>query len=358
MKHLVLLSMFLFSISLFAQPNMDFETVGQDTGWTVFANGPATSSSDFVRVPNPDKSGINTSDYVMQYTVAADADPWAGAWKAVTPFTISATNCIVTVMVWKDVASNFDLKLEPPNVDHNVPNTVTGQWEQLTFDYTSDIGTESTTLTLIPDFPDTRTAGSVAYIDNIQFSQAPVPVELASFTASVINKEVHLSWNTASEKNNSGFEVQRSADNKTFSRIGFVSGRGTSNESNVYSYIDRSVSGTLYYRLKQVDFDGTYKYSKTVEVSSLSPVQFSLSQNYPNPFNPSTTISYSLPQDNFVSLKVYNVLGNEVATLVNEQITAGAHKVNFNASNLSSGVYYYTIRTGNFTSTKKLMLLK
>ena len=102
----------------------------------------------------------------------------------------------------------------------------------------------------------------------------------------------------------------------------------------------------------------TYKYSKTVEVSSLSPVQFSLSQNYPNPFNPSTTISYSLPQDNFVSLKVYNVLGNEVATLVNEQITAGDHKINFNASNLSSGVYYYTIRTGNFTSTKKLMLLK
>ena len=143
-----------------------------------------------------------------------------------------------------------------------------------------------------------------------------------------------------------------------FTKIGFVNGHGTSTESNVYTYVDKNVNGTMYYKLKQIDFDGTYKYSKTVETSTTKPVEFSLSQNYPNPFNPSTTISYSIPQDNFVSLKVYNVLGNEVATLVNGQITAGTHNVHFNASNLSSGVYYYTIRTGNFSSTKKLMLLK
>ena len=359
MKHFLLLSMFLFSISLFAQPNLDFETAGQDTGWTVFANGANTNDTDFVRVPNPDKSGINTSDYVMQFTVAADADPWAGAWKGVTPFTISAANAMVTVMVYKDVMSRFDLKLEPPNVDHFDSNMVAGQWVQLTYDYTSDIGTESKTLTLIPDFPSTsRTAGSVAYIDNVHFGDNNVPVELVSFTASVINNQVHLSWNTASEKNNSGFEVLRSTNSRLFTKIGFVHGHGTSSEINVYSYVDKNVNGTVYYKLKQIDFDGTSKYSKTVEATAVKPVEFNLSQNYPNPFNPSTTISYSIPQDNFVSLKVYNVLGNEVATLINGQITAGTHNVHFNASNLSSGVYYYTLRTGNFTNTKKLMLLK
>jgi hypothetical protein len=339
---------------------MDFETAGQDTGWTVFANGANTNDTDFVRVPNPDKSGINTSDYCMRLTVAADADPWAGAYNnKITPFTISAANAMVTIMVYKDVTSRFDLKLEPPNVDHFDSNMVSGQWVQLTYDYTSDIGTESKTLTLIPDFPSTsRTAGSVTYIDNIHFGDNNVPVELVSFTASVVNNQVHLSWNTASEKNNSGFEVLRSTDSKLFTKIGFVHGNGTSSESKVYTYVDKNVSGTMYYKLKQIDFDGTYKYSKTVVASSSKPVEFSLSQNYPNPFNPTTTISYSIPTDNFVSLKVYNVLGNEVATLVNGQITSGAHNINFNASNLASGVYYYTIKTGNFTSTKKLMLLK
>jgi hypothetical protein len=198
-------------------------------------------------------------------------------------------------------------------------------------------------------------AGSYRTLD---LMNSPLPVELTSFTALAASNSVELKWNTATEINNSGFAIERSSNNSSFSTIAFVKGHGTAMQANAYSYVDKNVSGKLYYRLKQVDFDGSFTYSKTVEVSSLSPVQFSLSQNYPNPFNPSTTISYSLPQDNFVSLKVYNVLGNEVATLVNEQITAGAHKVNFNASNLSSGVYYYTIRTGNFTSTKKLMLLK
>ena len=359
MRRLLLLSMFLFSISLFAQSTIDFETVGPDTGWTVFANG-AGSDTDFVRVPNPDKSGINTSDYCMRFIVNADGEVYAGAYNGkLISFTLDNTNCIVKCMVYKNVISDFDLKLEPPNADHKVPNTVTGQWEELTFDYSSDIGVMPTTLTLIPDFPATRTSGSIAYIDNISFNPAtPVPVELASFTASTIGNDVHLSWNTATEKNNSGFEIERSRDNKSFSKIGFVQGHGTTSDSKVYSFVDKSVNSRMYYRLKQVDYNGAYSYSKTVEAAALLPIEYSLNQNYPNPFNPSTKITYSLPQDNFVSLKVYNILGNEVATLVNEQISAGSHEINFNASNLSSGVYYYTLRTGNFVNTKKFMLLK
>ena len=104
--------------------------------------------------------------------------------------------------------------------------------------------------------------------------------------------------------------------------------------------------------------DGTYKYSKVVEANAAKPLNFALNQNYPNPFNPTTTISYSIPEKSFVSLKVYNILGKEVSSLVSSQEEAGSHQVNFNAMNLSSGIYFYTIRAGNFTATKKLMLLK
>ncbi len=359
MKRLLLLFVLFSSISLFAQATWDFETAGQDTGWTVFSNGSASSNSDFVKVANPDMAGINTSANVIQFVVRADADPWAGAFNnKITPFTLTADNCIITVMVYKDVISNFNLKLEPPNVDHNVANTVTNQWEKLTFDYTADIGKTVTTITIIPDFPATRTAGSTNYFDNIQFIQTPVPVELASFSALAVGRNIQLNWRTATENNNSGFEVQRSADSKSFNKIGFVSGRGTSTEVSSYSFTDQNVSGKMYYRLKQIDLDGSFTYSKTIEGNSAQPVQFKLDQNYPNPFNPSTTISYAIPTDNFVSIKMYNVLGNEVATLVNEVVTAGQHKINFNASKLSSGVYYYTINSGGFVDTKKLILLK
>jgi len=127
---------------------------------------------------------------------------------------------------------------------------------------------------------------------------------------------------------------------------------------NQYSFTDENVSGSLYYRLKQVDFNGNFKYSKVVEVNVTNPLTFALSQNYPNPFNPTTVISYSVPQESFVSLKVYNILGKEVASLVSNQVEAGIHEVNFNASNLSSGMYFYTIKAGNFTATRKLLLLK
>ena len=192
----------------------------------------------------------------------------------------------------------------------------------------------------------------------LDLMQTPLPVELTSFRALAVDNNVELHWNTATETNNSGFEVQRSTDKVSFAKIGFIKGHGTTTKVSEYSFTDNTASGRVYYRLKQLDFDGTSKYSKVVEVNLSKPISFSLNQNYPNPFNPSTVISYSVPEKSFVSLKVYNVLGKEVASLVNNQEEAGIHQVNFNAMNLSSGIYFYTIRAGNFTATKKLMLLK
>ncbi len=197
-----------------------------------------------------------------------------------------------------------------------------------------------------------------------------LPVELTYFTAALNNNTVLLNWNTATEVNNYGFEIQRSAvrapanqplseNAASWSKIGFVKGSGNSNSLKSYSFTDDNpVSGKVEYRLKQIDNDGSFKYSKIVAVSLIKPDKFELNQNYPNPFNPSTEISYSIPKSNNVELKVYNSIGKEVATLVNGIQEAGNHKVHFNLSNLSSGIYFYRLTSGNFTQIKKMILLK
>jgi len=184
-----------------------------------------------------------------------------------------------------------------------------------------------------------------------------VPVELTSFTATTKSNDVILNWSTATETNNMGFEIQRK-NNAEFEKVGFAQGYGTTTEIQNYSFIDKGIpAGNYSYRLKQIDLDGTTEYSYPVEVT-IAPGDYFLSQNYPNPFNPSTNINYSIPVDGNVSLKIYDLLGNEVYTLIDEQKPAGSHEVEFNASSLSSGVYYYQIKSGEFLATKKLMLMK
>ncbi len=233
---------------------------------------------------------------------------------------------------------------------------------------------------VLSSFPGTkvlriRTTGSVTpgtYTINIQ-SQGPngtpvhrrsvqldvlVPVELTSFTGITEKNDVILSWSTATEVNNQGFEIQRKTDSE-YERIGFVEGNGTTTDLQNYTFRDENVNaGSYYYRLKQMDFDGTFEYSGEIAVEVSQPTDYFLSQNYPNPFNPSTTITYALAENIDVSLKVFDVLGNEVATLINENQPAGTYDVTLDAGNLSSGVYYYTLQAGEFTSTKKLMLMK
>ena len=202
------------------------------------------------------------------------------------------------------------------------------------------------------------------YVDDYSIDfHDPLPVEMTSFRANVSDGNVVLNWQTASEINNQGFEVQRNSGNG-YEVLSFVQGNGTSTQIHNYSYIDKSVAqGNYTYRLRQVDFNGSSEYSTTVEVSVEIPKVFSLEQNYPNPFNPSTQINFSLAADSKVTLKVFNILGQEVQTLLNSNITAGPHSIKFNASNLPSGVYIYRIEANgvngsSFTAVKKMILTK
>ena len=191
-----------------------------------------------------------------------------------------------------------------------------------------------------------------------------VPVELQSFTATVTQNSVSLNWQTATETNNSGFEMERSQTSNVkgqmeWNEVGFVPGFGTTTEPKSYSFVDENLSAGKYqYRLKQIDFDGSFEYSNIVEVEVMITKDYSLSQNYPNPFNPATLISFSIPNDEFVSLRIYDVLGREFAQIINERRRAGTYQIEFNGAALNSGVYYYTLTAGSYTETKKMMIIK
>lgn len=207
------------------------------------------------------------------------------------------------------------------------------------------------------------------------FIPTVIPVELSSFTATVVNGKVRLDWYTASETNNTGFVIQKSQDGVNFQDIYFIGGNGTTTQRNIYSYTDENVSfGVYYYRLKQIDMDGTINYLNVVAVDLGLPQSFMLEQNFPNPFNPATKIRFTIPsviaspnmtkQSQLVTLRVYDILGNEVATLVNEEKPAGVYEVEFStesfggASQFTSGMYIYKLTAGEFSQSRKMILIK
>ncbi len=175
---------------------------------------------------------------------------------------------------------------------------------------------------------------------------------------------VTLNWSTATETNNSGFSIERKTSlDESWIAIGFVPGFGTTTERMNYSYADENLNmGNYSYRLKQIDFDGTIEYSNEVIVEVSAPEKFVLLQNYPNPFNPSTTIGFSIPQTSNITIDIFNVVGERVASLVKNTLEAGYHQINFDASNLSSGTYIYQLKAsgqnGTFVETKKMLLMK
>lgn len=199
------------------------------------------------------------------------------------------------------------------------------------------------------------------------FSTKPdtvIPVELSSFTAASEGDKVKLEWVTSTEKNNMGFDIERKTADSDWRKIGFVEGKGTTTEKSVYSFTDKpgidNISTSIKYRLRQVDFDGSYSYSKEVEVDLSKPGSFQLYQNYPNPFNPDTNIKYEISSKQFVTLKIYDTTGRELKTLINEEKEPGYYTSRFSVKdyNISSGVYFYQLKAGEFIQTRKMTLLK
>jgi hypothetical protein len=199
------------------------------------------------------------------------------------------------------------------------------------------------------------------------FGEIPVdviPVELTSFTARIVDRNVELKWTTATETNNMGFDVERSINDEEFTMIGFVSGYGTVAETKSYVYVDKNISGSISYRLKQIDFDGSFTYSNVVEVSSQIEFTFKLAQNYPNPFNPETKISYSIPHEARVKLSVFNPIGEVVIELINEVQSPDFYEVVWNAKDVTSGIYFYTVEVvplngeSGYRESKKMVLMK
>lgn len=210
----------------------------------------------------------------------------------------------------------------------------------IVFDPSNNIVLKTATLTVIP----------------------PLPVELTSFMASVKGNVIELNWKTATELNNFGFDIEKlilNENESVWNTIGFVNGNGTTSFEHSYSFIDKNVaSGRYQYRLKQIDNDGSFEYSNIIEVEFNGVSKYNLSQNFPNPFNPVTTIEYQIPQAGMVKITLYNILGQEIRTIINEVKEVGVHKVNIDASDLNSGVYLYKIESGSFVKTRKMTLVK
>ncbi|MBT8380297.1 MAG: T9SS type A sorting domain-containing protein [Ignavibacteria bacterium] len=224
----------------------------------------------------------------------------------------------------------------------------------------------------LPNLPTTQARIKVEAVGNVFFDLSNenftiedfIPVELTAFFALVTERGVLLKWTTATEKNNSGFMIERSSNNVDFNDVVFINGKGTTTEITDYEYVDNLTKpGMYYYRLKQIDFDGSFNYSNVVETEINGPEVFNLLQNYPNPFNPSTIIKFSVPIDSRIRIELFNTLGEKVDELTNRNYSIGNHEINFDASILSNGVYYYTISANGidgstYYSTKKMVLIK
>jgi hypothetical protein len=421
---------------------IDFESggFGANWTWTVFEN---STNPPLEIIPNPDPSGINTSATVAKFTALQAGNPWAGTecmHGDIGTFTLNSSNSIVKIMVWKPVVSDVGIKFVRPDgsalPEIKVANTLTNQWEELTFDFSGRIGDPNTIdqdqIVIFPDFNlSGRTQDNICYFDNITFSSgtpvveptvpAPTPTLPANEVISIFSNaytplpgvNLNPNWGQATVVsfvviqgdtvmkygglNYQGTELNQNLNlvsaGMQYVHIDFWTANSTElnfflispgpNQQSValvppgateqWISVDIPLSqfqptviltevfqlmftgnGTIY--LDNIYFSTMI--SDVREVENSFPSDFTLEQNYPNPFNPSTNIRFSLTEANQVTLKVFDMLGQEVVTLVNEFINAGSYEVTFDASNLPTGIYTYSLTAGNFQSVKKMMLIK
>ncbi|MBE0569998.1 MAG: T9SS type A sorting domain-containing protein [Ignavibacteriaceae bacterium] len=356
-------------------------------------------SSYFTTTPDIDRStdeGATWTDITTNYTTFLStaglsgtniqrvvADPVSGTTFYITRASYGGGQVLKTTNFgtnWTNITGNLplvpvnDLFIDPANINHlyagndlGVYWTTNGgtSWVKLSngmpfvpvldFDFYSNAGTR---------YLRAATHGRGVYELNID---SPLPVELSLFTAKVLrNKGIKLDWRTETEVSNFGFEIERSQKSNfnsqtEWKKIGFIDGHGNSNSPKEYSYLDEWINyGSFYYRLKQIDTDGQFEYSKIIEVDAGSiPNGFVLEQNYPNPFNPITTIKFAVAETQKAELKVFDLLGNEVATLFNGIADGGKiYEAVFDAENYSSGIYFYRLETENKVENRKMLLLK
>jgi hypothetical protein len=424
------------SSSVFAQPThtIDFEPAGVGAGWDWIV-GENADNPPLEFISNPDPGGINTSATVAKFIARQAGNPWALFFTDDDgEFTFDATNATVKIMVWKPAISPVHFKVEGATgtpTELTVDNTVTNQWEELTFDFSGVIGQTYNRLVIIPDFY-ARPQENTIYIDNIKVPDgvviivpeptvpAPTPTlppnEVISVFSDVYNDipgtNLNPGWGQSTvfslitiqgdttmvygNLNYQGIELG-SSQNLTAAGMQYLHldfWNANSTDLGVYlispgpvearvslvppgtteTWISVDIPLTDFAPVDltnvfQFKFDGngtiyldniffSTMLSDVREVENSFPSDFVLEQNYPNPFNPATNIRFSLPEANQVTLRVYDLLGQEVATLVNQFMNAGTFEISFDASNLPTGIYTYSLTAGNFNSVKKMMLIK
>lgn len=291
------------------------------------------------------------------------------------PFLVTQPNTNVTWMgnttytVTWDVANTSVAPVSVTEVNILLSTDGGNNFTEVLASNTANDGSEDVYL---PNLPTSQARIKVEAVGNVFFDLSNanftiedfVPVELTAFFALTVDNGVLLKWTTSTETNNSGFMIERSSNKVDFNEVSFIDGQGTTTKITDYEYTDAiSKPGRYSYRLKQIDFDGSTNYSNVVESEVEGPQVFVLSQNYPNPFNPSTMINFSLPVDSYVQIQLFNALGEKVEDLTNRDYSIGSHEISFDATKLSNGVYYYSIKaTGvdgsSFVATKKMVLMK
>ncbi|MCK6604118.1 MAG: T9SS type A sorting domain-containing protein [Ignavibacteriaceae bacterium] len=311
---------------------------------------------------------FTTSGEIPTIAVAKNkpGEAWATKWSGGGGLLKSTDYGATWTLVGFSGRNLWGVDVSPESADYVMTGEYSGGRIYLTKDggltwMTTTISSSNYSVVIADTFSIFAAQGAGFFKMNLPY---PIPVELASFSGTSENGMINLSWITATETNNLGFDVEWSTDNSSFKRLGFVGGKGTTTSQSSYSYNFREpLAGKNWFRLKQMDHDGSFEYSNVIEVDFEVVKNFTLNQNYPNPFNPSTEISFSTPADGFASVEIYSASGELVAKIFDGNVKAGIQRINFDAAGLATGTYIYRVNYinnegGKFSLSSKMLLLK